>query len=69
MTQICSDNANAMLGVLDDLVATYPHLYKQGCCGHILDLLLEDWGIEEIFKTLIIKAKRVCISIIHRNYH
>jgi hypothetical protein len=44
VAQICSDNTSTMLGVLDDLVATYPHLYKQGCCTHILDLLLEDWG-------------------------
>jgi hypothetical protein len=26
VTQICLDNANAMLGALDNLVATYPHL-------------------------------------------
>jgi hypothetical protein len=67
VTQICSDNASAMLGALDDLVPTYPHSYKQGCCAHILDLLLEDWGKEEMFKTLIIRAKRVCIYI--RNHH
>jgi hypothetical protein len=52
---------------LDDLVRTYPHLYKQGCCAHILDLLLEDWGKEELFKALIIRAKQVCIYI--RNHH
>jgi hypothetical protein len=28
VTQICTDNASAMLGALDELVATYPHLYK-----------------------------------------
>jgi hypothetical protein len=27
VTQICTDNASAMLGALDELVATYPHLY------------------------------------------
>jgi hypothetical protein len=67
VTQIRSDNASAMLGALDKLVATCPHLYKQGCCAHILDLLLEDWRKEEIFKTLIIRAKWVCIYI--RNHH
>ena len=67
VTQICSDNASAMLGALDDLVRTYPHLYKQGCCAHILNLLLEDWGKEELFKALIIRAKQVCIYI--QNYH
>jgi hypothetical protein len=67
VTQICSNNANAMLGVLDNLVAMYPHLYKQRCCTHILDLLLENWGKDEIFKALIIRAKRVCIYI--RNHH
>jgi hypothetical protein len=67
VTQICSDNASAMLGVLDDLVGTYLHLYKQGCCAHILDLLLKDWEKEELFKALIIRAKQVCIYI--RNHH
>jgi hypothetical protein len=28
--QTCSINASAMLGVLDELVAMYPHLYTQG---------------------------------------
>ena len=28
MTQICSNNANTMLGALDDLVCMYSHLYK-----------------------------------------
>jgi hypothetical protein len=65
--QICTDNASAMLGALDELVATYPHLYKQGCAAYILNLLLEDWGKEEMFKALIIRAKRVCIYI--RNHH
>jgi hypothetical protein len=31
VTQIYSDNANTMLGALDNLVAMYPLLYKQGC--------------------------------------
>jgi hypothetical protein len=61
--QIYSDNASAMLGALDDLVAIYFYLYKQGCCANILDLLLEDWGKEEMFKTIIIWAKRTCIYI------
>jgi hypothetical protein len=67
VTQICSDNASAMLGVLEDLVGTYPHLYKKGCCAHILNLLLEDWGKEELSKALIIRAKWVRIYI--RNHH
>ena len=50
-----------MLGTMDDLVATYPHLYKQRCCAHILDLLLKDWRKEEMFKTLVTRAKQVCI--------
>jgi hypothetical protein len=67
VTQIYTDNASAMLGALDELIATYPHLYKQGCAAHILDLLLEDWGKEEMFKALIIRTKRVSIYI--RNHH
>jgi hypothetical protein len=31
-----------MLGVMDELVALYRHMYKQGCCAHILNFLLED---------------------------
>jgi hypothetical protein len=41
MKQIYLDIASAMLGALDELVTTYPHLYKQGCCAYILDLLLK----------------------------
>jgi hypothetical protein len=43
VTQIYSNNASAMLGAEDEFIATYSHLYKQGCCTHILDHLLEDW--------------------------
>ena len=67
VAQICSDNTSAMLGAMDEVVTTYPHIYKRGCCAHILDLLLEDWGKEAIFKELVIKAKRVPIYI--RNHH
>jgi hypothetical protein len=48
VTQIYSCNGSARLGELDYLVAMYPHLYKQGCYAHILDLLLEYWGKEEM---------------------
>jgi hypothetical protein len=67
VVQICSDNANAMLGAMNEVVREYPHIYKQGCAAHIMDLLLEDWGKEPLFKDLIVKAKRVCIFI--RNHH
>jgi hypothetical protein len=56
MNQICLDNASAMLEALDELVALYPPT-------HILDLFLEDWGKEEIFKALITRTKRVYIYI------
>ena len=42
VVQLCSDNASAMLGALDMVIEEYPHIYKQGCAAHILDLLLED---------------------------
>jgi hypothetical protein len=42
VTQICTDNATNMLGAMDDIVATYPHIFKQGCAAHALDLMLED---------------------------
>ena len=67
VTQICLDNASALLGVLDELVALYPHMYKQGCYVHIIGLLLEDLGKEIMFKTLLTKDKQVCIHI--QNYH
>jgi hypothetical protein len=46
-----------MLGALNELVVTYPHLYKKSCCAHILDLLFDDWGKDKMFKTLITRAK------------
>ena len=44
VTQICIDNASNMLGSMDDIIREYP----QGCCAHILDLLLKDWGKERM---------------------
>ena len=43
---ICADNVSNMLGAIDDILEEYSHMYKQGCCAHILDDLLEDWGKE-----------------------
>jgi hypothetical protein len=56
-----------MLGAMDDIVMTYPHIFKQGCAAHALDLILEDWAKIDQFKDLIHKAKRVCIYM--RNHH
>jgi hypothetical protein len=67
VTQICTDNATNMLGTMDDIVTTYPHIFKQGCATYALDLMLEDWAKIDQFKDLIQKAKRVCIYM--RNHH
>jgi hypothetical protein len=67
VTQICTDNATNMLGAMDDIVTTYPHISKQGCAAHALDLILEDWAKIDQCKDLIQKAKRVCIYM--RNHH
>ena len=56
-----------MLGAVDKVIETYPHIYKQGCAAHTLDLLLEDWAKIPQFKDLIAKAKRVCLFV--RNHH
>jgi hypothetical protein len=67
VTQICIENATNMLGAMDDIVSTYPHISKQGCAAHALDLMLEDWTKIDQFKDLIQKAKHVCIYM--RNHH
>jgi hypothetical protein len=67
VTQICTDNATNMLGAMDDIVATYPHIFKQGCVAHALDLMLEDWAKIEQFKDLINRAKHVCLYM--QNHH
>ena len=67
VSQICSDNAANMLGAVDKVIKTYPHIYKQGCAVRALDLLLEDWAKIPQFKDLIAKAKRVCLFV--RNHH
>ena len=67
VVQICTDNASAMLGAMDKVVEHYPHIYKQGCAAHIIDLMLEDWGKEPTFKELILMAKRVCTFIRRRH--
>ena len=61
MTQICTNNATNMLGAMDDIVASYPHIFKQGCDAHVLDLMLEDWAKIDQFEDLINKAKRIFI--------
>jgi hypothetical protein len=60
VTQICTDNATNMLGAMDDIITTYPHIFKQGCAAQALDLILEDWAKIDQFKDLIHKAKHVC---------
>ena len=67
VVQICSDNASAMLGAMDKVVEDYPHIYKQGCAAHVIDLLLEDWGKEPTYKQLILMAKRICVFIKNRH--
>ena len=61
------DNAANMLEALDNVIKTYPHIYKQGCVAYALDLLLEDWTKIPQFKGLIAKAKHVCLFV--RNHH
>jgi hypothetical protein len=56
-----------MLGAMDNIVTTYPHIFKQGCAAHTLDFMLEDWAKIDQFKDLIYKAKRVCIYM--GNHH
>ena len=67
MSQICTDNVANMLGAVDKVIETYPHIYKQGCAAHALDLLLEDWTKIPQFKDLIAKAKQVCLFV--KNHH
>ena len=57
VSQICTDNVANILRVVDKVIETYPHIYKQGCAAHALDLLLEDWAKIPQFKDVIAKAK------------
>ena len=65
--QICTVNAINMLGAMDDIVMTYPHISKQRYVAHALDLMLEDWEKIDQFKDLIKKVKYVCIYM--HNHH
>ena len=56
-----------MLGAMGDIVTTYPHIFKQGCTTHALDLMLGDWAKIDQFKDLIHKAKRVYLYM--QNHH
>ena len=67
VTQIYTENATNMLGATDNIVAMYPHIFKQDCAAHALDLMLEDWANFEQFKDLINKAKCVCLYM--QNHH
>ena len=62
MSQICTDNAANMLGVVDKIIETYPHIYKQRCAALVLDLLLEDWAKILNSRTLLQKQNKcVCL--------
>jgi hypothetical protein len=67
MTQICIDYATNMLGAMDDIVTTYPYVFKQGCVAHALDFMLENWAKIDQFKDLIKNAKHVCLYIRNHN--
>ena len=56
-----------MLGALNNIVVTYPHIFKQGCMAHALDLMLEDWAKVQEFKDLIERSRKLCQYI--RNHH
>ena len=42
VSQICIDNVANMLGALDNVIDTYPHIHKQRCAAHVLNLILKD---------------------------
>ena len=67
VVQVCTDNASVMINAMKIVEGVYSKIYKQGCCAHIIDLLLEDLGKEEIIHELVVMAKRVCKYI--RNHH
>ena len=61
IVQMCTDNAAVMTGAMRSLEQKYPHMYRQGCAAHILDLLLEDWGKATSVKDLV----KECAAIVH----
>ena len=67
VVQICTDNASAMINAMTIVQGVYPNIYSQGCCAHIIDLLLEDIGKDEMMRELVFLAKQVCKYI--RNHH
>ena len=67
VVQVCTDNASSMVAAGRILTQRHPHLYFQGCCAHIMDLLLQDWGSERWVKSLVKKARKICVFV--RNHH
>ena len=67
IVQLCTENASIMIGTMSSLLLKYPHMYKQGCAAHILDLLLEDWGKSQTMKDLVSKCRTMVKHI--RKYH
>ena len=63
VSKICTDNAANMLGALNNVVETYPHIYRQGCAIYALDLLLEDGAKIPQFKDLVAKEKSVHLFV------
>ena len=67
IVQLCTDNAAVMTGAMSSLLLRYPHMYKQGCAAHILDLLLEDWGKAQTVKDLVNDCRTMVKHI--KKYH
>lgn len=67
VVQVCTDNASSMVAAGRILTQRHPHLYFQGCGAHILDLLLQDWGSEAWVRSLVKKARKICVFV--RGHH
>ena len=53
VVQICTDNTSNMKSCGCILMEKYPQLYYQGCCAHVVDLILEDMEKQEFMKTTV----------------
>jgi hypothetical protein len=59
VVQVCTDNASVMRKAVSIVQQQWPHLYFQECMAHVLNLLLQDWGLPQWASFVVEDAQKI----------
>jgi hypothetical protein len=59
VVQVCTDNASVMRKAVSIVQQQWPHLYFQGCMAHVLNLLLQDWGLPQWASSVVEDTQKI----------